>query len=101
VGPKDTERLLTWRSTHIDASNVDAYIPRHVENGSKPPFDYRLMSKVLHPKDWTPQQEIYAFDLDVLWAKLAKPRAPAECRRAYPLVTPTKWRGYSGLFNVA
>ena len=54
--PKDTEGLLTWRSIHIDASNVDAYIPRHVENGSKPPFDYRLMSKVLHPKDWDPQR---------------------------------------------
>jgi ABC-type sugar transport system substrate-binding protein len=71
--PKDTERLLTWRSVHVDASNVDAYLARHVENGGKAPFDYRLMSKVLHPKDWDPQQEIYAFDLDVLWAKLPKP----------------------------
>lgn len=70
--PTDTERLLTWRSVPVDASNVDAYIARYVEDGRQP-FDYRLMSKVLHPKDWDPQQEIYPFDLDVLWAKLPKP----------------------------
>jgi ABC-type sugar transport system substrate-binding protein len=71
--PRNTERLLAWRSVLIDASNIDAYIARHVDNGGKPPFNYRLMSKVAHPKDWDPQQEVYPFDLDVLWAKLPKP----------------------------
>lgn len=71
--PRDAERLLTWRSILVDASNVDAYLARYVDNGGRQPFNYSLMSKVLHPKDWDPQHEIYPFDLDVLWAKLPKP----------------------------
>ncbi len=71
--PRNAERLLTWRSIPIDSSNVDAYLARYVDNGGRQPFNYRQMSKVLHPGDWDPQHEIYPFDLDVLWAKLPKP----------------------------
>lgn len=89
--PKDTERLLAWRSIHIDASNVDAYIARHVDNGGRQPFNYRLMSKALHPQDWDPQQEIYPFDLDVLWANLPNPTGAKYPKRYTDAKTNGEW----------
>ncbi len=89
--PKDTERLLTWRSVHVDASNVDAYLARYVDNGGRQPFNYRLMSKVMHPNDWDPQQEIYPFDLDVLWSKLRKPSGYEYPKRYTDAKTNGEW----------
>jgi ABC-type sugar transport system substrate-binding protein len=71
--PKDTERLLNWRSVKIDSSNVDPYLARYIDNGDTPTFDYRKMSKVLYPNDWDPQQEFFPFDVDVLWSTIPKP----------------------------
>jgi hypothetical protein len=96
--PKDTERLLTWRSIHIDASNVDAYIPRHVENGSKPPFDYRLMSKVLHPKDWDPQRRSTP-SISTSSGRSCRSLGlqPNAAERTPPLVTPNEVAGIFGI----
>ncbi len=71
--PKETERMLSWRSVIIDSSNVDPYLARYIDNGDVSPFDYRKISKVLHPADWDPQQEFFPFDIDLLWGKLPKP----------------------------
>ena len=45
------------------------------------PFNYRLMSKVLHPDDWDPQDLLTPLDIDVEWGGIAKPdnfKYPAE-----------------------
>ena len=55
-------------------ANVDAYISRYVKNGDVEPFNYRLMSKVLHPKDWDPQAELSPMDIDVEWGGIPKPK---------------------------
>ena len=48
-----------------DADNVDTYLERYVNNGDVA-FDYRLMSKVLHPKDWDPRRILMTpLDMDV------------------------------------
>jgi ribose transport system substrate-binding protein len=50
-----------------------------------PPFDYKRMSKVLHPDDWDPQAELFPMDIDLEWGGIAKPdgwQYPAEYTRA-------------------
>ena len=57
----------------ITKDNVDTYLERYVNNGDVRPFDYRRMSKVLHPKDWDPQDLMTSLDMDVEWQGIAKP----------------------------
>lgn len=71
--PRASERMLDRRSVITTKNNVDAYLARYVDNGAVQPFDYRLMSKVLHPKDWDPQAEVFPMDIDEEWAGIPKP----------------------------
>src|SRR6185437_14524526 len=72
--PRDVERMMNWHSVTMTKTNVDAYITRYVKNGDIEPFDYRLISKVLHPKDWDPQAELTPMDIDVEWGGIPKPQ---------------------------
>ena len=67
------ERMMHWGSKMMTLDNVDGYLARYVDNGDVKPFDYRLMSKVLHPNDWDPQDLMTPLDVDVEWATIAKP----------------------------
>ena len=71
--PKPIERLLSWRSVLLTRDNIDSYLGRYVDNDGVAPFDYRRMSRVLHPADWDPQNEVFPFDIDILWDGLPKP----------------------------
>lgn len=72
--PRPTERMLYWRSVTTTKDNVDTYLERYVHNDGVEPFDYRLMSKVLHPTDWDPQGEVFPLDIDLEWAGIPKPQ---------------------------
>lgn len=71
--PRASERLQHWRSITTTKDNVGAYLERYVDNKGVDPFDYRKISKVLHPTDWDPQAEITPLDIDHEWAAVAKP----------------------------
>ena len=71
--PRASERLQYWRSITTTKSNVNAYLERYVDNKGVDPFDYRRISKVLHPADWDPQAEITPLDIDHEWGPVAKP----------------------------
>ena len=71
--PRAPERMMHWGSKMMTKDNVDTYLERYVNNGEVRPFDYRRMSKVLHPKDWDPQDLMTPLDMDVEWAGIAKP----------------------------
>jgi len=71
--PRASERLQYWRSVTTTKDNVAAYIERYVDNKGVDPFDYRKISKVLHPQDWDPQAEITPLDIDHEWAGVPKP----------------------------
>lgn len=71
--PRDAERMMNWRSVAMTAENVDVYLDRYVENGDVQPFDFRRMSKVLHPDDWDPQAELFPMDLELEWGGIEKP----------------------------
>ncbi len=71
--PRAAERLMNWRSVTMTADNVDIYLERYVNNGDVPPYDYRRMSKVVHPDDWDPQAEVFPMDIDLEWGGIPKP----------------------------
>ena len=71
--PRPIERLLSWRSVLLTQDNIDSYFGRYVDNNGVAPFDYQRMSKVLHPDDWDPQNEVFPLDVDILWDGLPKP----------------------------
>ena len=71
--PRDSERMMYWRSVTMTKDNVDDYLSRYVNNDGVEPFDYKLMSKVLHPDDWDPQAEMFPMDIDNEWAGTPKP----------------------------
>lgn len=71
--PRAAERMMHWGSKMMTAENVDVYLERYVNNGKTRPFDYKLMSKVLHPHDWDPQDLMTPLDIDVEWAGIPKP----------------------------
>ena len=75
---------MSWRSVTMTKANVDAYLLRYVKNGDVAPFDYRRMSKVLHPTDWDPQAELFPMDIDLEWGGIPKPEGwkyPAEYKQ--------------------
>ena len=71
--PSAPERLLNWRSLTTTKANVGGYLARYVNNNGVKPFDYRKISKVLHPSDWDPQADVYPLDIDKHWAGIPKP----------------------------
>ena len=71
--PRAAERLMNWRSVTMTKDNVDAYLARYVDGGDVEPFDYKKMSKVLHPSDWDPQAEVFPMDIELEWGGIAKP----------------------------
>jgi len=84
--PKDAERLLSWRSVTTTKANVDDYLKRYVNNDGVEPFDYKKLSKVLSPKDWDPQAEVFPLDIEQEWAGIPKPQGwtvPAAYKKAW------------------
>lgn len=79
--PRAAERLMNWRSIAMTKANVEPYLERYVNNNGVEPFDYKKMSKVLHPNDWDPQAELFPMDIDLEWGGIDKPAGwdyPAE-----------------------
>ena len=71
--PRAPERMMMWGSRMMTKANVDQYLERYVNNGDVAPFNYRLMSKVLHPHDWDPQDLLTPLDMDTEWGGIPKP----------------------------
>jgi ribose transport system substrate-binding protein len=80
--PKASERMMNWRSVAMTKDNVDIYLERYVNNGDVEPFDYKRMSKVLHPDDWDPQAELFPMDIELEWGGIEQP-AGWEIPKAY------------------
>jgi ABC-type sugar transport system substrate-binding protein len=80
--PRASERMMHWGSKMMTADNVDPFIERYVKAGTTRPFDYKKMSKVLHPTDWDPQNLLTPLDIDIEWEGIPKP-ASFEYPKAY------------------
>ncbi len=58
-------------SSLITAENVETY--QKFLGGEKLPFDWKKMSRVLHPNDWDPQNYVWPIDVKTFWGKQTPP----------------------------
>lgn len=67
------ERMMYWASPVLTqkATKVSRSVDTYEDKTSK--FDWQLMSRVLHPEDWDPQNDLYPMDPAVIWATRQKP----------------------------
>jgi len=81
--PNDGERIMQWESIIVTKSNVDPYLSRYV-HGSKEPFNARLMSHVMHPKDWDPQFLLYPTNTTLLAGRVDLGHGLSHHRQSLP-----------------
>ena len=62
--PTLPERMMISGHAVIDQSNVEAYMTRYAKNMDNLPFDFKKMSKTLHPDDWDPQNVLTPLDVN-------------------------------------
>jgi ABC-type sugar transport system substrate-binding protein len=67
------ERMMYWASPVLTkkATKTSRAISTYEDKTEK--FDWELMSRVLHPEDWDPQNELYPMDPAVIWTTRKKP----------------------------
>lgn len=69
--PSPCERMMYTGSSLITAENVETY--QKFLGGEKLPFDWKKMSRVLHPNDWDPQNYVWPIDVKTFWGKQTPP----------------------------
>jgi len=62
--PTLPERMMISRHAVIDQSNVEVYMNRYAKKMDNLPFDFKRMSKTLHPDDWDPQNLLTPLDVN-------------------------------------
>ncbi len=68
------ECALHWGCQVIDKTNVaQAMAKFYPDDETQISFDWRKMSRVLHPDDWDPQNEITCIKWEEFWAPREKP----------------------------
>ena len=66
--PSLPERMMISRHAVIDRSNVDIYMARYALDIDSLPFDFRKMSRILHPDDWDPQNLLTPLDVNTYFS---------------------------------
>ena len=62
--PSLPERMMIEQHAVIDKNNLQIYQEKFGKNIDNLPFDFRKMSKVLHPQDWDPQNLVYPMNVN-------------------------------------
>lgn len=71
--PSAVERMMYTGGTLVTKDNVDALKTFLAGDNGKLPFDWRKMSRTLHPDDWDPQNVVWPVDAADMWAPYDKP----------------------------
>lgn len=61
-------RQLWTGGLFVTADNVQEYIDTYT--GDNDPYDWVKMSRVAHPEDWDPQNEVRAMNIEEMWSPL-------------------------------
>ena len=67
----DPERMMYWSSPPLTLDGAEP--AKSVRDVKDPDYDWELMSRVLHPDDWDPQNEMYPMNPDEIWATRDRP----------------------------
>ncbi len=79
--PSPAERMMYTGGTLVTKDNVGGLKTFLAGEDGKLPFDWRKMSRTLHPEDWDPQNVVWPVDAADMWAPYDKPAGyelPAE-----------------------
>jgi len=68
------ERMMYWTSPVLTLKETPVSRPLSAYEDKTDKLDWELMSRVLHPKDWDPQNELYPMNPAQIWATRAKPK---------------------------
>ncbi|AXT36256.1 sugar ABC transporter substrate-binding protein [Phaeobacter sp. LSS9] len=71
--PSPVERMMYTGGTLVTKDNVAALKTFLAGDNGKLPFDWRKMSRTLHPDDWDPQNVVWPADVADMWAPFDKP----------------------------
>ena len=71
--PSVPERMMFYGFDVIDRENIDRYYERYVTNLESLAFDFKRMSRLLHPQDWDPQNLLKPIVPEELWEGLKVP----------------------------
>lgn len=70
--PTPLERMMFFGGFVVDTpASAGKY--KQVMYGKTVPYDFKKMSRVLHPNDWDPQDALAPIDLNGFWKSKAKP----------------------------
>jgi len=70
--PTAPERQMSTGGELITKDNVDQYLDKFFSGPD--PYDWPLMSRVVHPEDWDPQNEMAPLEMTKLWEGEPKPQ---------------------------
>jgi ribose transport system substrate-binding protein len=73
--PSPVERAMNTMGIIATKDNVAAIQAKYIKNAT-PAFDFKLMSRVLHPDDWDPQNGMVCLQPDAWWG-LSPVKKPA------------------------
>lgn len=74
-------RQLWTTGMFVTADNVDDYIETYASDSD--PYDWVKMSRVAHPDDWDPQNEVRAMNIEEMWSVLEPMPADYEFPEGY------------------
>jgi ribose transport system substrate-binding protein len=83
--PSPVERMMYTGGTLVTKDNVAGLKTFLAGDDGRLPFDWRKMSRTLHPEDWDPQNVVWPVDAEDMWAPYDKPEGyelPAAYREA-------------------
>ena len=72
--PSPVERMMYTGGTLVTKENVGKLKTFLAGDNGRLPFDWRKMSRTLHPDDWDPQNVVWPVDAADMWAPYDKPK---------------------------
>ncbi len=70
--PSAPERMMFYGGLPVTQDNAQSYMDKFY-GGSDLPFDWPLMSRMIHPDDWDPQNEMWPMEQEKMWEGRPKP----------------------------
>jgi ribose transport system substrate-binding protein len=83
------ERMMFFGAFCIDTPEAAAKYDELLYKADQSPYDWKKMSRVLHPDDWDPQNLMVAMDLESYWGD--RPKFPKPSGYEFPALYTENW----------
>ncbi|WP_158737256.1 sugar ABC transporter substrate-binding protein [Alteribacillus sp. YIM 98480] len=96
--PTVPERMMYTGDMVIDKNNVDAYHEKFYTQ-EEIPIDWKLMSRVLNPDDWDPQNNVWPLEPESMWGTRDKPSGYRESKEIKESKDSGEWEEITQLYE--